>query len=762
MGRKGDYGDVERVKKGPGKKAKKQKPPSLPAPTVEAVEGVVKKVGSRAKKRAKKRDLKKQGKFEKKETLPASDGEEEKESEEEEDMEDDATSDNDADTKGFTDENAEWLKPSAAKKRKLPMGDSDDSDDDEEAEEGSEGDEDTPKNDLLEDDENEGDSNSDASDGDSDSEAEDDTNFDDDTLPIEREAKKLSKKQAKILADAEEDMKMNIAEKEIFTLPSGQEVEKEKTLPPDLQIIQARIRDVIQVLGDFKNKREEGRDRPNYLDCLQRDLCSYYSYNSFMIEKFLQLFPVGELLEVLEANEVQRPVTIRTNTLKTRRRDLAQALINRGVNLDPVGKWSKVGLVVYSASVPLGATPEYLAGHYILQGASSLLPVMALAPQEGERVLDMASAPGGKTTHIAAIMKNTGVIFANDANRDRCKAIVGNNHRLGITNTVILNHDGREIPKIMKGFDRVLLDAPCSGTGVISKDPSAKTGKDHQDIHLCSHLQKELILAAIDCLDAKSKTGGYLVYSTCSVLPEENENVVEYVLKKRHVKLVETGLDFGVDGFTKYREHRYHPTMNLCKRYYPHTHNMDGFFVAKIKKISNQIPGEPIKKKVVPTKKEEVDSGIDEEMVEDGKKKKGEKKGNKEQKTGKDEKSPKKDKTKLKKSQKETDGKTKKEKKKKEASPAADKTKPTTEKKSAKEERKLKKEKKKATIVLEDARAQKKKPEVEETAVNAETESQAEPPAAAVPEVSTKKSPEIPSQSSPQPKKSKPKKKKKE
>merc|ERR1719216_543743 len=325
------------------------------------------------------------------------------------------------------------------------------------------------------------------------------------------------------------------------------------------------------------------------------------------------LFP-HEITEFLEANEVPRPMTIRANTLKTRRRDLAQALISRGVNLDPIGKWSKVGLVVYDSTVPLGATPQYLAGHYILQGASSLLPVMALAPQVNERVLDMASAPGGKTTHIAALMNNTGMVLANDANKDRCKAVVGNCHRLGITNTVISNYDGRKLPKIMTGFDRVLLDAPCSGTGVISKDESAKLSKDDQDIHLCSHLQKQLILAAVDCLDHKSKTGGYLVYSTCSVLPEENENVVDYVLRKRHVKLVPTGLDFGVEGFTKYREKRYHPTMNLCKRYYPHTHNMDGFFVAKIKKLSNKIPDQEEDKKKLKKgeKAEEAVEGEDE------------------------------------------------------------------------------------------------------------------------------------------------------
>merc|ERR1719153_1874944 len=459
-------------------------------------------------------------------------------------------------------------------------------------------------------------------------------------MKIEKKSKKLHAAQVKMLADSRaEELKTNIEnESEKFVLPSGQEIEKEEAAP-DLQIVQARMADVIKVLQNFKERREEGVGRPQYIGRLKKDLCTYYTYNEFMIEKFLQIFPIGQIIDVLEANEVQRPVTIRTNSLKTRRRDLAQALINRGVNLDPVGKWSKVGLVVYSATVPLGATPEYLAGHYILQGASSLLPVMALAPQEGERILDMAAAPGGKTTHIAALLKNTGFVMANDANKDRCKAVVGNCHRLGITNTGICCHDGRNLPKVMTGFDRVLLDAPCSGTGVISKDPSAKTSKDDKDIHLCSHLQKELVLAAIDCLDHKSATGGYLVYSTCSILPEENEAVVDYVLRKRHCKLVSTGLDFGKEGFTKYREQRYHPSMDLCRRYYPHTHNMDGFFVAKIKKLSNKIPNKEDEAKV-----ENADSGngtepdsdaMEEDKVTKSKKLKGDK-NSKKQKGNKD------------------------------------------------------------------------------------------------------------------------------
>ena len=182
-------------------------------------------------------------------------------------------------------------------------------------------------------------------------------------------------------------------------------------------------------------------------------------------------------------------------------------------------------------------------------------------------------------------MKNTGCIFANDSNKDRAKALIGNIHRLGVKNTIVSNYSALEYPRVMGGFDRILLDAPCSGTGVIAKDASVKTNKTEVDFLKLPHLQKQLLLAAIDSVDHAGKTGGYIVYSTCSVTVEENEQVVQYVLNTRpNVKLVETGLVFGKEGFTSYMGKKFHPNMKLTRRYYPHAYNVDGFFVAKFKK----------------------------------------------------------------------------------------------------------------------------------------------------------------------------------
>jgi ribosomal RNA methyltransferase Nop2 len=256
--------------------------------------------------------------------------------------------------------------------------------------------------------------------------------------------------------------------------------------------------------------------------------------------------------------------------------------MSRGVSLDPVADWTKVGLKIYESRVPIGATPEYLAGHYILQSASSLLPVMALSPQPGEKVLDMAAAPGGKTTHICQLMKNSGVVFANDAKKERLRALQFNLQRLGCTNAVVINYDGRKIPEHLQGFDRVLLDAPCTGLGIIAKDHSIKASKQMIDIYKHAHLQKELVLAGLDCL----KPGGVLVYSTCSISPLENEAVVAYALAKRKVELVDAGLGVGEPGLTKYQDKRWPESMKFAQRIYPHTHNMDGFFYAKLVKKS--------------------------------------------------------------------------------------------------------------------------------------------------------------------------------
>jgi hypothetical protein len=140
----------------------------------------------------------------------------------------------------------------------------------------------------------------------------------------------------------------------------------------------------------------------------------------------------------------------------------------------------------------------------------------------------------------------------------------------------------------MKGFDKVLLDAPCTGLGVISRDPSIKSNRTILDVKKAAHLQRELLRAAVDVC----KVGGTIVYSTCSIAAEENEGVIDYIIRKRFVKVVETGLPIEKEGITKYEDNRYDPRVKLTRRVYPHMHNMDGFFIAKLIKLQNG-PKEP-------------------------------------------------------------------------------------------------------------------------------------------------------------------------
>lgn len=148
------------------------------------------------------------------------------------------------------------------------------------------------------------------------------------------------------------------------------------------------------------------RPRSDIISQLSKDLCEYFGYIPELAELLLDLFSPSECVQYMEASDRPRPLVIRTNTLKTTRKDLMDALTKRGSNVEPI-TWSKVAIKVTDSTVPIGATPEYLAGHYMLQSAASMNPVMALAPLPNERILDLSCAPGGKTTYIAQLMKNS-------------------------------------------------------------------------------------------------------------------------------------------------------------------------------------------------------------------------------------------------------------------------------------------------------------------------------------------------------------------
>ena len=396
-----------------------------------------------------------------------------------------------------------------------------------------------------------------------------------------------------IEADIYEEKRLNEMETKRefnFIFPSYKKLSKERKnvsgSEVNLSELKSRIESILEILNNFDLLRDGKHSRKEYISLLSHSLSRYYGYNIDLMNMFLTLFNSNECVAFLESNEMSRPLTIRTNTIKCRRRDLAKLLISRGVDLDPLGSWSKTGLKIRnenSCKIPIGATPEYLSGYYMIQSAASLLPTLSLnvGLKTNMNVLDMCCAPGGKTSHIAQLLRNTGCVVANDVNGERLKAVYGNIHRMGFNNVVITNLDGRTLRQHFHPiFDRVLLDAPCSCIGVISRDHSIKYSKKFNDVITCSTLQKELILTAIDCC----KVGGFVIYSTCSVSPYENESVVYHALENRFVKIVETGLTFGVKGFTKFKHLKFHPHLTKTRRFYPHIHNLDGFYVAKLEK----------------------------------------------------------------------------------------------------------------------------------------------------------------------------------
>lgn len=265
---------------------------------------------------------------------------------------------------------------------------------------------------------------------------------------------------------------------------------------------------------------------------------------------------------------------IRVNTLKTTTTKIKKQL----PNLKPI-PWCKEGF--YIDGLSLGNTKQHFLGHIYIQGASSMIPPVVLKPKPDEIILDVAAAPGSKTSQIAAMMKNTGIIVANDPHIVRLKPLTINLQRCGVTNTLLTRMDGRWF-KEMK-FDKILLDAPCSGVGTSRKSPKIIYQWSPGFVKKMSHLQKQLITTAFNAL----KENGTMVYSTCTLEPEEDEEVIDFLLKKfDNAKIEKINLDIKSGKPVQEFENKiYSSEIKKTLRLWPQLNDTEGFFIAKIKKV---------------------------------------------------------------------------------------------------------------------------------------------------------------------------------
>ncbi|ASJ16450.1 tRNA methyltransferase [Thermococcus chitonophagus] len=272
--------------------------------------------------------------------------------------------------------------------------------------------------------------------------------------------------------------------------------------------------------------------------------------------------------------------SIRINTLKGSL-DEIKSMLEEKFELERI-PWTKgEGFFIKSYDVNFGQLIEYSLGLIIPQEASSMIPPVVLDPQPGELVLDMAAAPGSKTTQMAQYMGNEGCIIANDAKQDRANILIANLNRAGVLIAKVTIKDGAYYAKYGDTFDRVLLDAPCSSVGMIRKNfKFAKTwslGK----VYYHSRLQKRLILAAYKAL----KPGGVLVYSTCTVDPLENEEVVDFLLQKSDAKLEKIKLPLKTtEPILEWEGRKYNEELKKTVRIHPQDNDTEAFYIAKIVK----------------------------------------------------------------------------------------------------------------------------------------------------------------------------------
>ncbi len=296
----------------------------------------------------------------------------------------------------------------------------------------------------------------------------------------------------------------------------------------------------------------------------------------FLLQKLIKQYGEEITSQIIAGYSTKRKVTLRINTLKTEVDKIKEILENSNIKFKEVS-WSKEALIIENIDeYQIQKLPIYTNGEIYLQSLSSMLPAIILNPQAGENILDMTAAPGGKTTQICALTENKVLITACEKNKIRAERLKYNIDKQGANGINILTEDARNLDSYFS-FDRILLDAPCSGSGTINiEDKKLEKVFTEELINRSAKAQYELLRKAVTIL----KSGHEMVYSTCSILEEENEKNIEKILKNSNVELVP--IDEKTFSSVKLLPTKLRGTIVIAP-----SELYEGFFVCKLKKINN-------------------------------------------------------------------------------------------------------------------------------------------------------------------------------
>jgi NOL1/NOP2/sun family putative RNA methylase len=315
------------------------------------------------------------------------------------------------------------------------------------------------------------------------------------------------------------------------------------------------------------------------------------------LDKLQKIIPGNQWDKVLKSFSDERPTTFRVNSLKTQASSLKEQLEPQGFKVENVSWYKDAFILRKGKQKDLEKTALYTDGKIYVQGLSSMIPPLVLAPQPGETVLDLTAAPGSKTTQLAALMDNRGIILANDNNPIRVEKLKANATLQGASIVHILpSGDGGLVWKEhFEEMDRVLLDAPCSSEGRFQLEEPSTFGYWKEDTNRkMAKDQRRLFKSAFLSL----KPGGTMVYSTCTFAPEENEMILNWALETYgdalEVEEINIPLPSHTRGLAAWGDLKFDPTVVKSVRVLP-TPDVEGFFVAKLRKTKHVEPPEPFK-----------------------------------------------------------------------------------------------------------------------------------------------------------------------